>query len=111
MKSSTDTKDVHVEDVALQHYVLHGAGVPVAKAFVVHIDRTYERSGDIEVAKLFKFQEVTEETKAKQAEVANPIKRLRKRLQGRRPKQDIGPHCDSPYGCDFKDHCWSRDAG
>jgi hypothetical protein len=29
-------------------------------------------------------------------------------LRGNEPAIDIGPHCDEPFECDFKGHCWSH---
>ena len=43
VKSSTRMKDRHVEDLALQAFVLAGAGVPVSSIELVHVNNTYIR--------------------------------------------------------------------
>ena len=45
VKNSTSVKDVHhYNDVAVQYYVLKGTGLPVSKAFLVHINSQYVRN-------------------------------------------------------------------
>jgi hypothetical protein len=106
VKQSTEVKDVHVNDVALQYYVIAGAGVPLSKASLVHINTEYVRHGEIEVAKLFVIEDLTERVKEKQAFVATEIGKMRDVLKGQVPAIDIGEQCDDPYECDFMGHCW-----
>jgi hypothetical protein len=108
VKASTKVEDVHIDDVAVQYYVVSGTGLPVAKAFIVHINNDYVRKGDIEVAKLFTKEDLTEEVKENQPFVKKEIKKQKKMLQGKEPDIDIGPYCDKPYTCDFQGYCWSH---
>ena len=107
VKSSSTLKDVHKDDVALQYFVLTNLNIPVTKAFVVHLNKTYVRRGDLDLQELFAKADVTREVKAKQGDVATEITAQRKMLAKKNPpKIDIGPHCSDPYGCDFTGHCW-----
>ena len=59
VKRSTEVKYHHFDDAAIQYYVLKGSGLPVSKAFLVHINKTYVRQGEIEVDKLFTIEDLT----------------------------------------------------
>ena len=106
---SLNVKDVYVKDVAIQYYVLKGSGLDIASAFLVHIDNKYVRKGPLEVNKLFAKRELTDEVVEMQQEVIGELGALRKTLSRNEPKIDIGVHCDNPYECDFKGHCWPEE--
>jgi len=108
VKASTKVKDVHIEDVAVQYYVVSGTGLPVSRVYVVHINNKYVRKGDIEVNKLFTKEDLTEDVIEKQSPVKKEIKKQKHMLQGNEPDIAIGPHCDDPYTCDFHGHCWDH---
>ncbi len=108
VKASAAVKPQHVDDVAVQYYVAAGSGLSVSRASVVCINTQYTRRGDISVADLFRIEDKTEIVREKQVSVAEEIDRQRRMLRGNEPAIDIGPHCDDPYRCDFKGHCWSH---
>ena len=39
MKSSTKVKDEHLPDIAVQKYVLEGAGLAINKSYLMHVNR------------------------------------------------------------------------
>ena len=108
VKNSTSVKDVHHNDVAIQYYVLKGAGLSVSKAFLVHINNQYVRNGDIEIEKLFTIQDLTEDVIEHQEFVEDEIKKMREMLKDATPDINIGGHCSDPYECDFGGHCWQH---
>lgn len=109
VKSATSAKDVYLDDVALQYHVLTGAGIAVSKAFIVHLNNSYVRQGDIDVQQLFTTFDATKVAKATQHEVKTAVLAMQKMLKaGKEPCIDIGPHCSIPYDCDFHDHCWAH---
>jgi len=108
VKASTAAKDVHLEDIALQCYVLSGAGIPIAGVYLIHVNNQYIRQGDIEVDKLFSVVDVSTHISDMQQEVSKSISAMRGMLQGDVPGIDIGPNCNDPYGCDFSGHCWQH---
>ena len=59
VKSSTSVKEHHWDDVAVQYYVLSGCGLPINKAYLVHINNGYVRDGDIIPEELFVIQDIT----------------------------------------------------
>lgn len=51
--------------------------------------------------------DVTAEAEALQAEMPQLVAKYHKVVvQPSAPDIDINPHCDSPYKCAFKEHCW-----
>ena len=106
VKSSTSVKEHYWDDVAVQYYVLSGCGLPVNKAYLVHINNGYVRDGDIVPEELFVLQDITGIVREKQASIPETLTGMRTMLRGRMPEIDIGPHCSDPYDCDFMDFCW-----
>ena len=90
VKATTGVKDVHVSDVALQYYVLSGAGIDVHTANLVHLNNQYVRKGAIEVDRLFVTEDVTGEVKNRQSMVVSALARMRKMLSGNDPAIDSG---------------------
>lgn len=108
VKASTGLKDVYLNDIAVQYYVLSGCGIFPSRAALVHINNQYVRQGSIEVDKLFAILDVADEVRAKQAEVMANIAAMRGMLQDDLPQIGIGPHCSDPYECAFSGHCWGH---
>lgn len=110
VKSSTGLKDVHIDDLAVQYFVLSGAGYNVVGANLVHIDSSYTRKGALEVEKLFAKVDCLQAVIDKQSEVAQNLREFEKILDNSKtaPNIAIDSHCDNPYSCDFKGVCWSE---
>ncbi len=106
VKMSTSVKEVNLDDVAIQHYVLSRCGLSVSRAFLVHIDNSYVRRGELDVHRLFASVDITDEVLKRQTALPAIIARLREDLQKGEPDIDIGPHCSDPYECDFIPWCW-----
>ena len=109
VKATTEAKDVHISDVALQYYVLTGAGIDVSSVNLIHLNNQYVRNGAIEVDKLFVSENITEAVRDQQAIVVSEIARMREMLSGDTPPAiDIDKYCEDPYLCDFMGHCWQH---
>lgn len=107
VKMGTSVKEVNLDDVAIQHYVLSGCGLKVSRSFLVHIDNSYVRQGEIEVDKLFHSEEVSTKVAARQQSMPEIVMELRETLkQHNEPDIAIGPWCSDPYECDFIPWCW-----
>lgn len=109
VKSSTGLKPVYIDDLAVQYFVLNGAGHKVIGANLVHIDSSYTRKGGLEVEKLFAKIDCLQAVVEKQSEVEQNLRAFEKILEdsANPPQIDIDSHCDNPYSCDFKGVCWS----
>jgi len=110
VKASTEIKDkdVYLNDIVLQYYVLQKSGFPIRKAYLVYINNQYVKNGELDLNQLFLIEDVTKQALEKQEYVRKEIKKLRKALAGDTPSIDIGEHCDDPYPCDFKEYCWQH---
>ncbi len=108
VKSSTEMKEVHVNDVAIQYYVLTGCGLAIESASVIHINNQYIRQGDLDIQELFVIADVTEDILSCQDYIRDELSSMKEMLQDHMPEIDIGTHCSSPYDCDFHNHCWQH---
>jgi Domain of unknown function(DUF2779) len=110
VKSSTSVKDVYHNDIALQYYVISGAGLTISKAAIIHINNQYTRQGELDLPQLFTIAELLDTTITKQEEVKQELARIKAAVGkgSTMPTMDIGPHCSDPYECDFSEHCWQH---
>jgi hypothetical protein len=108
VKSSTEVKPVHVDDLALQKYVVEGSGLRVRKCILMHINTEYVRRGEIEVGKLFTLADVSDDVASLSPCVGpNLAEFVRIIKQKQMPDIAIGPQCDDPYACILHDICWA----
>ena len=108
VKSATRCKEVFLNDLAVQYHVVEGAGISVARAYLIHINNRYERHGRVEVDQLFSRLDVSDEVRSRRQDVKAEVVRQKTVLGSSLPEFDIGPHCQNPYPCDFKSHCWAH---
>jgi len=108
VKSSTGLKDVYIEDIAVQYFVIAGSGLSLSKACLVHINNQYVRHGAIDVRQLFTILDVTKEVISLQEHVMDAVAGMKNMLKKEIPAIDIGPQCKNPYQCDFKGYCWAH---
>jgi hypothetical protein len=105
VKATASTKAVHKPDVAIQWYVI-GQHLPLKRAFLVHLDTSYVRSGDLDIQGLFTIDDITEAVQAEQASIEDNLNDLEQVLVRGEPDILIGTHCNNPYECDFHAYCW-----
>lgn len=107
VKSSNEAKPTHREDLAFQTWVARGAGVPVRRSCLVHLDPTYVRRGPLEPERLFVVEDLTEEVEAMLDLVAPELARQHEvAALASAPEVAIGPHCSKPYACPLMPVCW-----
>jgi hypothetical protein len=105
VKSSTQVKDVHLPDAAVQMWVCRGSGLNVKSVSIMTINN---QCAFPDLSNLFNLTDVTKEIEALAAGIPASIKTFKKILAAEKaPEIEIGRHCDSPYACAFKAHCWS----
>lgn len=108
VKSAANMKDEYYGDVAVQFYVIDNAGVSIKKTSLVHINSSYVRSGPLDLQKLFKIVDLTDDVRICKAEVIENLARMRSMLKDDEPAIDIGPYCSAPWECDFVNYCWKH---
>jgi hypothetical protein len=108
VKSGTTVEDVHLQDVAFQKYVYEGAGVPIRRCYLMHIDNSYVRRGEVDAGKLFKKEDVTKQISSMLSGIPEQVSGMRGIIGSKRcPDIKISGNCDSPYPCPLKESCWS----
>ena len=62
VKLSTQLKEDHLDDIAIQAYVLAGAGISLDRSVLMHLNRDYVYpGGDLDLRQLFLRQDLTKE--------------------------------------------------
>ncbi len=106
VKASTRVKEVHYPDVAVQLWVLRGAGFNVRRAGVLLLNKRYVYDGEfLDVNALFEFHDLTEAVEPMLDQVQGQVDAFHGLLTGAPPQIAPGPHCFTPYECPFYAHC------
>ena len=112
VKSTTGAKREHIPDVTIQMYAVEGSGIPIRRAYLMHIDRSYVyRGGDHDPNKLFSLKDVTDEVSAYASNaMPNDLARMWESLRLTETLDiETGRHCTTPYRCPFFGHCHRDD--
>ena len=108
VKSSTEVKGIYIDDVSFQYCVLKYSGVDVKHAYIMHIDSSYERKGELELDKLFCIEDFTECAirKEEACEIEREMTRMINYVKSdEEPEKDIDMCCEEPYGCAYYGYC------
>jgi hypothetical protein len=107
VKSSSRVKDVHLDDLAIQRYVLQGAGINVAAACLMHLNTRYVYRGEtLDLDALFTLQDVSGLVAARALKVPNRLAAMQQVvLQAEPPAVEPDAHCYTPYECPYWAHC------
>jgi len=107
VKSSTRIKDIHVDDLAVQLYVLSGAGIRVVETCLMHINTQYVFDGQVlDLAQLFSLHDLTGHVSARQAAVIVRLGEMKAMLAlPAPPPMEPDAHCQTPYECPFWNFC------
>ena len=109
IKGTSEVKEEHLEDVAFQTWVLRGAGVPLRRSLLGHLDSTYVRSGPLDLDRLFKLEDLTDRIDPILPGMPEEVRRLQAvaTLEAH-PGIGIGRHCSEPHPCRLEPVCWSE---
>ena len=108
VKSTTGLKDVHIPDVAIQVHVVEGCGVPIRRAYLMHIDNGYVyQGGDHDLEGLFALEDVTDSARSYiETAVSDYLSQMWKSIKSTESLEiKVGQHCTTPYRCPFFGHC------
>lgn len=105
VKSSTEIKPYHVEDCAVQAWVLMKNGIPLSSVELAHVDTSFVYQGEGNYHGLLKSVRLNEEIGQLLEEVPGWAEQARKDLSGSEPVITVGTHCDDPFECPFKAYC------
>jgi len=104
VKSTTKVKAKHIPDLAIQKYVIEGAGLKVNKSHLMHLNSECVYP---DIGKLFVIEDVSEEVDELFKSVPQDVSHFKEVIsQETEPDTAIGPQCNDPYECSFKEYCW-----
>jgi hypothetical protein len=106
VKSTTKTKDEHIQDVAFQKYCYEKSGLKIKKCFVMHLNSEYVRHGEINLKELFAKEDISEKVEEEIKRVPERIKEMLNIIDGKEPKVNIGEFCSKPHECPMMKECW-----
>ena len=106
VKGTGGVKPPHIQDAALQYYVITRSGLELADISIVHLNTDYVRYGDLDIPQLFKATSVVKEVRQLQSFIEKKAAELKALLKGKKiPAIEVGDHCFKPYDCDFYGYC------
>lgn len=107
VKSSSDVKDHHYDDVAVQFHILRKAGVRLASVQILHVNTNYVRGKNgMAWPKFFGRVEVKRQTRRRLVGIETRLKKqLRCLSRPQAPKIEPDAHCHSPRTCEHWERC------
>lgn len=98
-----EQKDEYRNDIAIQVWVLKNLGIPLRRISLIHLNKECQYPN---LENLFEYQDYANEISQELPEIEYLLKSLREVLSLKdEPKISIGPQCDKPLACSFKNHC------
>src|SRR5208283_3517911 len=103
VKSTTDVKDHHFEDVAIQHRVVSRSAIDLAASCLAHVNRDYiYQGGSIDVHRFFRIRNLTRQVERLQAELTIQLRsEFRVLAMPEAPNIPAGRQCGNPFTCEF----------
>ena len=103
IKSATSVRDYYIDDLAFQKFVFENAGYKIKASKVCYINNEYVRVGELDIAEIFKIEDVTDRVSEKSKEIKSSIEELLT-LQSQKdePCAQIGGKC---FNCPFSHYC------
>lgn len=108
VKSSTAVKPSHLEDCALQAWVLQGCGVPLSSVELAHINTDFVYQGDGDYRGLLHSEPLDAALAPLLEQVATWVAQSRSALAGSEPDVTMGAQCNEPVECPFQPYCGAR---
>ncbi len=105
VKASTRVKDVHIEDCAVQTWVLEREGLELSGISLALVNRGFVYHGDGNYDGLLVEEDVTEPVRELLPEVEHWVQHAHELLEGPEPDTRVGAHCSKPYDCAFYAYC------
>ena len=107
VKSTTEVKDHHFEDVAIQHRVVTRSGVDLAASCLAHVNREYIYDGGaIDAHRFFSIKNLTRQVERLQPELPAQLRaQFRVLAMTAAPLIAAGRQCSHPITCEFFAQC------
>ncbi|MBT4791851.1 MAG: DUF2779 domain-containing protein [Halobacteriovoraceae bacterium] len=99
----------HLDDAAIQKWVLLNCGIIINKTILMHLNREYVREGDLNLKDLFVLEDISEAIQPNYVLIENELENIKTHISlPKEPEELIGAKCKNPYLCDFKSYCWAE---
>jgi predicted RecB family nuclease len=110
VKSSNYISETYKEDLALQHFVISGSGIPVSSAVLITLkSKAAETDFSRAPSDIFTETNLTDYCKEEKNHIQEELQKMKWMLTSSTPPTiEMGEHCDQPYPCDFKSFCRSK---
>lgn len=105
VKSATRLKEYHLADVAVQTWVIEGAGLPLDVVSVAVIDPEFVYPGGGDYRGLFKAIPVADQVRPMMARIPGWVTNFVEILNGPQPAIATGVQCHKPFDCPFLPFC------
>lgn len=102
-------KDHHLNDAAIQTWVMEGTGLPLARVELNLLNNQWRYPGNGAYADLFRQYDVTAEVLQRKNDVPTWLTQAQAILSADMPQVVTGKHCSDPYACPFQGHCQTLD--
>jgi hypothetical protein len=105
VKSATEVKPYHIDDSAVQTWVVRGAGVPLERVALACIDRGFIYAGDGDYHGLLRETDITARVDELVAQLPDWIAGCQATLADEMPGHGIWAGCTNPFACPFIPFC------
>lgn len=109
VKSSYKISDTYILDAAFQYYVISNSGIQLKDFIIIYADEQleYDKIEEYDdLNSLFKRESVLKKIRTLQDYIQEQVEKEKATLMLKKsPQIEMGPHCETPYPCDFKGHC------
>jgi hypothetical protein len=100
-----DPKDHHVDDAAIQMWVMEGSGLPIAAVELNLLNNAWRYPGDGDYSGLFRQMDISAAAADRRANVPGWLAGASAVIAGEMPDASVGAQCDKPYACSFHGFC------
>jgi hypothetical protein len=105
VKSATEVRRHHVDDAAVQAWVVRGAGVPLEGVALACIDREFVYHGDGDYRGLLRETDVSARVDELGPRIPEWIAGCAATLAGDLPAREVSEACSRPFACPFVGTC------
>lgn len=105
VKSSASVKPYHINDVAVQTWVMREEGVDIRTVELRHVDNKFVYPGGDRYEGLFYAGDVQDEVEALQSEVPRWVADAKAVAASNEPMVPMGAQCNKPFACPFMGYC------
>jgi len=105
VKASTSVKPYHLNDAAIQAWVLMGCGLKLADVHLMHVNNQFVYGGDGNYEGLLVAEDISAIVFPRMDAIGEQKEAFMQMLQGDVPEIEMGDQCYSPYECQFCSWC------